>query len=354
MAYSIRWNESYSLQIRIMSVDKNTWVNKKELTNVIGVSIHKTANDEYPLLESGDMQFVSDTASPFENGWYRIEALFQQGGVAARLPLATLMFASYGGTTKWNYTDYDVQGYSVLKPLEERVLRTGEYIPKGENVSRWIANKIKECTPAPVLIRNGFTLTDPLVFASGTSYLQAIWTALDAKGYVIQIDGNGRIIITKMPSNPALVLDSSTAGLIVPEISWNADISNIPNRYYAVSPIDGTIAVARNVDVSSPTSYQKRGRRWVDYFDDSPSLTDGESIDQYARRKLQEVSDHFEKINIEHEFVPDVTVFDKIRCYLPNQNIEGLYVVEAQELSIGNGITIKESLSKESGGFKEY
>lgn len=352
MSSNIRWSDSYSLTMRVMSVDKNTWANKQELANVTGLSLHRTANDDYPLLESADMQFTSFTDDKFENDWYRIEAMFSQGEVVNRLPLATLMFDSYGGTTKWNYVDYDVQGYSVLKPLEERVLRTGDYVPKGEDVSAWISKRIKECTPAPVRIQNSFTLSEPLVFASGTSYLQAVWSALDAKGYILRISGNGLITICKKSENPSLILDSGHSVLALPEIAWNADISSIPNRYYAVSPIDGSIAVAVNTDSKSPTSVQARGR-WIDYYDESPKMVDGESIEQYAGRKLQELSNYFERVDIEHEFVPNITVFDRIQCNLPNQNVVGMYVVESQEITIGNGITIKESLSKDSGGFEE-
>lgn len=337
------WDGGQSLEWRIMRVNPSTWEDDVQVTGVKSISISRDATDDCPLLESGSVSFTTRPSVPFEQGWYRIEAMDMLGGYE-RLAIATMLFESDSSSSDRGWWISEVDGKSVLYPAKDKKFLAGDYVPKGVDGAEYAAKLLREVTPAPVVVEGGFTVDDYVVMDAGDTYLSTVWKVLMAASWCIQIDGRGVIHIVEKPSTPSLELYSGDMGLLEPDVSRSFDLSDVPNSYYATSY--GEEAHAVNEDPDSPVSYPARGR-WVDVVDSSPSRINGETMAAYARRMLEEASTVVESYSYNRAFRPEVYPFDIVRAYSDKVGMAGDYRILSQSLSCGKGITVQEKVGKE-------
>lgn len=345
------WGRAYTAKWRVMHVDIGTWADDKELDSVTSVSLSKDGSDDVPLLETGTMNVDMPIGQEFLDDWYRIEMLAIQydaenGRVAERYPIATLLFQSSSDVLNRKNKNVSLNGHSVLKPVSDRKLLYGTYAPKGIGVGQYCQKLLSECTPAPVVVDSDeIYLSDYVVFDIGMSYLEAIWLVLDNCGWCMQIDGYGQIHILEKPIEPALVLDRINSELLSPEISGERDLSDIPNRYYAT---DGDeVVVVTNEDPDSPTSYQARGNRWVDYVDTYPTRINGETLTAYAQRQLTNMSTIYKKKTYSREYIPEIHPFDVVRGSLAGLEMADDMRVMSQDVTCGVGVYVTETVGVE-------
>ena len=336
------WMGGYSSIWEVRRVNKDTWQDDDILGNVRTVSVERSCEGDAPTLESGSMTIDSPDGA-FDGTWYRVSMIAEQAG-KERVPMATLLFERASAHTEKNTVELECNGRSVLQPAADVKMPTGSYAPAGIDGASFAANLISQCTPAPVTVEGSFTLSDDYVFDPGCSNLEAAWKVLNAANWCIQIQGDGTIIVRAKPTEPSLELSKAHAGLLIPGVDDDFDISEIPNRYYAVN--DDEVAVATNEDASSEVSYQSRGR-WVDEVDTSPALVDGESLEMYAIRKLAEASTITRKFSYEREWWPDVYPFSVVSASLANEGIEGKPRVISQSVECGRGAKVSETSGME-------
>lgn len=330
----MNWDESYSASWRVFRVNRQTWADAEQITNVDGASINRTADGE--LLESGGLELTGD----FKPDYYRIVMTAEQGGEVERVDVATLLFDVSGGKYNHGVTAQNAEGYSVLYPASVTSIMAGEYAPKGVNGAEYAAELLQSAINAPVEAEGSFVLNDHVVHKIGSSVLDAVWAVLEAGNFVMQIDGRGVVHIRPKPNEPSLIADSSK--LFMNEISYQANISEIPNRYIAISGSLKTAAV--NDDPNSEVSYAARGY-YVDVVDQSPTPIDGETFGKYAERKLKEASVLKDERSYTREYYPGVLLYSVIRASI--DGLEGDLRVMSQSLSCGNGITINEKSVRE-------
>ena len=328
------WTRGYSSEWTVMAVDRDTWADAGIVEGVREVSISRDCTDSVPLLETGTMTLDADS---FEWEWCRIYMVANQVA-PVKVAIATMLFERQSSHFEKGARTLNARGRSVLQPVADRSMTRGSYAPAGTNGANFVANLLRECTPAPVNVDGSFTLVDDVVFDLGCSYLDAVWAVLNAANWCMQIDGDGTINIRKMPTEPSLELSRANAGVLIPGIDDDYSIVDIPNRYIAVD--DGEIAMATN-DSGSEASYNKRGR-WVDYVDESPVLVDGETLQSYADRKLVEMSTIMRKYSYQREYWPDVVPYSIVRATMPNNGIDGDLRVLSQSLECGRGVVISE------------
>lgn len=332
------WSRVYSCRCSIHRVDPRTWADMNELAGVLSFSVKRGCTEKVPLLETGSVTVDGDIAS----GYYRLSAITSQG-VVERHDVATVLIDDANPTYGRAVTN-SAACYSTLKPADDMRVVVGTYAPKGSDGAQEAARLLRRCTPAPIRVVGGFVLSSNVVFPTNTTYLAAAWSLLDAGNFCMQISGDGSVAIMPRPTRPSLVLDRDTAGLLMPEVSPNAPTSKVPNRYYAVG--GSSVAVAVNDDPDSSVSYQARGR-WVDYVDTSPILINGESLQEYAERKLREMTRVTRKVSYTREYAPEVVPFSVIRGNLPDKGLTGDMTVISQAVAVSHGIVVQETCSQE-------
>ena len=340
----IDWPAGYSAEWRVMRVDPKSWGDTEELVGVNSVTINRDCTDDFPLLESATLDCDISVNSEFEEGWYRVEMLARQNDAAERYPIATLLLQSGSGTIDRGYKHVAIDGYSVLKPAADRYLTAGVYAPKGMNAVDFVQRLLEECVDAPIVTEGSFDLNDYYVFPLGTSYIEAVWTILDAGNFVMQIDGYGRIHILPKPTEYDFDLSETNARYVQPAFDYELDLSDIPNRYIVY--YGDRVAVEINDQEDSLTSTMAR-QRYIDYIDEDPMMVNGESIETYARRRLVELSTVFKKYSYVREFYPDIYPFSIVKGSLSSIGFEGDFRVLGQTLTCANGITIAEKVGME-------
>ena len=331
----IDYGKGYSSTWSLVKVDPKTWAGCGEIYGLLSASVERDASSE--LLESGSAQFDSEVS---EGEFYgRLEMLAEQDGEIERHAIATLLFSPGDSTASRNGVVAEYTGRSVLAPAADRVLLTGSYAPAGVDGAQYAAALIAKCTPAPVTVEGGFTISDNYVFAQGTTHLEAARELLDGANWAIRITGGGAVSIGPKPQDPSLVLDSAHASLLGTEVGVNGSMESIPNRYIAVDGDRRATAVDESPD--NPTSYAVRGR-YVDVYDESPQLCNGEGLEAYAARKLREAVESIETRSYTREWWPDVTCGDLVIGSLASVGLDCSMRVKTQSVQIGRGALVTE------------
>ena len=331
----IDYGKGYSATWSLFKVDTATWAGSDEVTGLLSASVERDRDSD--LLESGSAQFDSQVT---EGEFYgRLEMLAEQDGEIERHPVATFLFSPGDSTASRNGVVTEYTGRSVLAPAVDRVLLTGTYVPAGSDGAAYAASLIAKCTPAPVSVEGGFTVSENFVFAQGTTHLEAARQLLDGANWRIRITGGGAVSIGPKPAEPSLVLDSANASLLGTEVGINGSMEEIPNRYIAVDGDSKAVAVDDSRD--NPTSLSRRGR-YVDVYDESPQLCNGESLQLYAHRKLQEAIESIESRSYTREWWPDVTCNDLVVGSLGTVGLDCTMRVKTQSVQIGRGAVVTE------------
>lgn len=345
---NIDFSKGYTSSFSLRPVDQSTWASGPSYAPVVSASAELDATDEYPLLQAGNCEVTLDVADSFEEGFYRIEMSVEQDGTRELHPICTLLMSSGESSIDRMAQTAKVTGYSVLKPASDRLMLTGTYAPKGCDGASYAAKLLRECTPAPITVEGSFTLDEHAVFGTGVSYLQAAWIVLKAADWCMRILGDGSIRIAPKPTEATFILDVEGRHHIVPGADMSYDLSEVPNRYFAVDGDD--VGVAINELEGSRTSVQARGR-YVDVIDDSPVKVGGETMTNYARRKLEEMSTVTREWSYTREYVPDLVPFDLVAGSVPEFGMSGAFRVLKQSIACGKGVTVSETLGQET---KEY
>lgn len=327
---------------RVRKIDEESWLPTDTISGVDSVTIKRATGDDAQLIESGDMSYSGNLSE----GWYRIEAMGEYGASSAVEPIATLLFACDG--SEWNHGTWggSMTGSSVLTYASEKRFKSGEYAPKGADGALYAAELLRKCIPAPIEVEGSFTLSDHVVFDLGSSIIDGVWAILETAGWCMQIAGDGTVTIMQKPTGYSLELTTETRGIVMPNLSTSLPISNVPN---VVKVYDGEqSAEAVNDDPSSQTSTVSRGRE-IESVEENPVRVDGETLAAYARRRLIELSDIYETIDIEREYVSGVLPYSAVRVSFAEAEIDDDYMVMSQTIECSHGIKVGETLGRKSG-----
>lgn len=324
---------------RVREVDPVTWQPGREVGCVRSVSIAKSANHDgsTPLLESATM----DVTGRLTEGYYRVESLSDERGLT---DVATMLFAPDDDEFGHGAWAGSASASSVLKPADDVVFKNGEYAPKGCDGAEWVASKLRETVRAPVTAHGSFTLDSHMVFDLGSSHLSGCWAVLDAAGWCIQLWGDGSVHVMEVPSEPEVALDPSS--MVAPTITHSLPIADVPN---VVMAYDGDQeAEAVNGDPASPTSVPSRGRR-IEVAEDAPARVDGETLQQYADRRLRELSAIYETFGIEREWERGIHPYSCISMNFPEAGITGTFTVLGQQIECESDLHLAETEGRRDG-----
>lgn len=320
----IDWGKGYASVTRVFRLDPNTWEAAGNLERVFSVSVECDCTDKVPLLQSGSMGVDS---SEFTPGYYRIETLATQGSSSERASIATLWFEASEYRNLGGRVEVSCEGRSVLWPASSRHMTKGSFVPAGADGAEIARELLSECLDAPVTAYGSFKLADNLVFSIGSTYLQAAWQLVDAAGWIISVDGDGNVGIMQPPYIPKDISE-----LVLQDVRDKVK-TNIPNVYIAMNGDE--VSRAENDDPKSKTSTANMPIN--DILDTTPTMLEGESLDEYAKRKLRESSEAEIERDYVRSFVPGIVPFTPV--------YDGSWsgFVLRQSLTIGAGITVSET-----------
>lgn len=344
---AIDWTRGYSATYQLYRVHPKTWADSELIGGLDSVSVERSSDGDAPLLESGSMTLMASIGDSLSEGYYRIAMVARQGDEAERVDVATLHCASTGGSVRRGADMLSVTGHSVLWPAQQDKIVSaseGRYAPAGMDGIAYAADMLRRSIAAPVTTQASVTLDDHVVFSSDTTVLAAVWAIVRACGCTMRVSGDGSVSIEPKQDVPALTLDSAHARLLHQEVRHELDLSAVPNVYVAID--GGDIAEAVNDDATSLTSTETRGYRSVT-IDRAPVRVNGETLDGYAARRLEELSTVTDSRTYTREWWPGVRPGDIVRGSLASVLLDGDMRVSKQSITCGRGITIQEQAGLE-------
>lgn len=352
----IDWTSGYSASWRVFRVNPETWADADELNGVTEISVERgiersveqgakrTADDSSKVIEKGSMSVDLVPGNTIDEGYYRFVMVARQGYDTERVDVATLLFTATGGEVNRGVDVVECNGRSVLWPASKVSVESGAYAPAGVDGVTYAERLLSGAINAPIVTEGSFTVDEHVVFDNGASVLDAVWSILDAGNFFMSIDGDGTVKIGPMPTEPSLSLDRTHARLLHPSIEHQLDYSDVPNVYKVTDGVSE--ATATNASESSITSTVTRG--WVsEVLDESPVRVNGETLQAYAERKLEEASTVEDARTYEREWWPGVHPCHVVRGSLASVLLDGDLRVKAQSIECGKGIVVTETAYRE-------
>lgn len=328
------WTKGFTASYYCVLVDPITW-RDMERFEFVGGSIKRK---ETGLRDSAD---IDCRDFGYGEAWIRIYMDTMQSGDSSHNALFTGLSSCPDEDIDGEARSSRVQLYSVLKPADDVLLPRGWYAPSGANGTSLIKELLSVC-PAPVVVEGqGQSLKNSIVSEDGETRLTMTERILTAIDYRMRIRGDGTIVISQPAETYTIALDTEENDVVEPEIQVSNDWYQCPNVFRAVS--DDLSAVAMDNNPDSPLSIPRRGREiWME--DTSCDLNDGESISEYAIRRLKKEQEVYMSVSYDRRFFPDLYVTDIVRLNFPRQGISGLYKVKSQSISLSYGASTSEEV----------
>ena len=330
------WSKGYSSSYYMTIVDPSTWrdLSRVDITNG---SIDRVSTG---LLNSGSV-----TVTEWDRGetYVRVYLDTRQGDSSEHIPLITGLTSVPEKQMNGVVKSYNVQIYSVLKPLEDILLPRGWYAPAGSDGAKVISELMK-VTPAPVEVTGEAPrLSEAIIAEENETYLSMTEKILLAINWRVRLKGDGTIELTDKASSVSINFDPVNADYIEPDVSIERDWFNCPNVFRATS---GNLSgIARDDDPDSPLSTVSRGREiWRN--ETASDFNTGETIAEYASRRLKEEQQFATTARYARRFVPDIYPSDIVYLMYPEQALQGAYVIDNQSVALGYAARTTEEVVK--------
>lgn len=337
------FSRPYASRWRLFRVDPSTWSEQEEVGGVISASISRNRGG---MLESGSIELDSPIGDNFGEGYYRLVLNATQDGRTERHYISTLHCSRTSGVVDRRYDRKSLTGRSVLVPASGVAMPRGSFLPKGSDAVDYVADILGSVLAAPVVTRGSFSLADDYVFDLGSKAIDVVWTVLDAGGWTMFIDGYGVVTVARMPDEPSIDMPEDMAKVLYPEISYETDLTEVPNRYVAIDG-SGNMAYAINDSQNSVVSTVSRGFIVDADVDTSPMPLGGETLADYCRRKLAEASVVSDTRSYTREYIPNLLPDMLIRGTLSTVGMTGSMRIDNQSLECGAGVVVTESSNRE-------
>lgn len=338
------WTKGFSATYYMSIVDPVTWRD----IDTIQIKGGEISRSESELMESADVDCVA-----YDNSRERYVRIWlntrQEGGGSSHTALFTGLATSPDDDINGVLITNRAQCYSVLKPARDVLLDRGWFAPANVRGSD-IVKDLLSVTPAPVIVEGESpNLAQYIVAEEDENHLSMAWKVLNAINWRLRIEGDGTVVICPKAESISALFDSIDTDVIEPELSVNFDWFSCPNVFRAIS--GDSSAIARDDDENSMMSTVRRGREvWSGESD--CALNAGETLQQYAERRLREEQSVSMTVSYDRRFNPDVLVGDLVGIKLPAQKIMGTFIVESHTIELGSGARTSEDVRKVSDEIK--
>lgn len=330
----MNWEKGFTATYYAYIIDAKTW-RETELLQITEGSISRTDSG---LRDSADITCINYDD---KERYIRVYLDVQQTGASDHVPLFTGLTSAPSRDIDGVLETDTIECYSVLKPAEDVLLERGYYVP-AETDGGMIIKDLLSVTPAPVeVVGEAPALQTSIIAEDGENHLTMVDKVLTAINWRMRILGNGTIQILPLAEETVRTFDPLNADVLEPTLNITRDWYECPNVLRAVA--DDVYAVARDDSDDSPLSTVNRGREvWAEETD--VALNTGESIAEYALRRLKELQLVETTAGYTRRYDPDVLVSDRVRLNYPKQGLNGVYEITEQKITLGYGCTTNEEV----------
>lgn len=333
----MNWSKGFSASFHATFIDPKTWRD----TDVLRITGGTINHIDSGLFESADIDCVE-----YEHGiekWIRIWMDVEQSGERAHIPLFAGLASTPDRSIEGPLVKHTLKCYSVLKPASDVLLPQGWYATRGFSGAEIIKKLLAVCN-APVEIEGDSPrLSDFLIAEQGETNMTMIEKILNAIDWRLKISGDGTISVCPKSDAVVATFDNLESDAVEPSVKVEYDMFECPNVFRAVS---GAVSYeAKDEDDASELSIQNRGREvWKE--ETSVTLSDDESIQRYAQRRLKELQGVAMTISYDRRYHDSVHVGDVIRLSYPEQDLVGTFKVTSQKITLGAGLKVSEEVIK--------
>ena len=327
---AVEWKNGYSAIYYATVVDPKTWADLNRI-ELLGGTISRDYSTE--LVESADLDCKNYNET--QEQWIRVWLDTKQGANSSHTALFTGLAISPSKTINGQSITETVQCYSVLKPAQDILLDRGYYAPIDTD-GGYLIQSLLNCINSPVEISEELSdnrkLTQSIIAEAGENHLSMVNKILYIMNWRIKIDGTGEVWVGPYSKEPVIIFDNLDNDMIETSINYTYDWYDCPNVVRAV--MDDRVAIARDDSDTSPLSTVSRGRE-IWYEESDCLLNDKETLDEYAKRRLNELQRVAAKMSYDRRYHPDVYPSDVIRIHYPNQGVQGDYMVSSHNIELG-------------------
>lgn len=338
------WTKSMEQTFEYYEVDPISWKDKKRLTTVVSSSI--TRDLTVDTLGSATIDIVNMVGECY----IRIYLVTNQNGIQEKHPLGTYLVQTPQTSFDGKVTSVSMDAYTPLIELKENPVPLGFTLLEEENIMANAYTIAKDNCRCPVIkTESDKTLTADFVANADDKYMTFLRDLIANANYQFDIDEMGRILFRPVQKTDALqpvwTFNDDNSSILYPEMSLKHDLYGVPNvvEVYFTYGDEILHSIAKNQDVSSPTSIQSRGREII-YRITSPSLPGvptQEQLDEYAVNVLEELSSVDYTITFTHGYYP-CRPGDCIRLNYKRAGLQDIKAkIISQNISCDNGTKVK-------------
>ena len=218
----IDWTRGYECQWRFSPVDVRTWASMGATSNAVSATY--SADITTDAVETGTLSCSMPYTVEAPSGWMRIEGLITQGDEAESITVGTLYFEPESASWQGGRRTDSLRGTSGIFPSSEAdPVKDGAWAAKGENGAAHVASLIGEHTSAPIVIGEGCKVPETVVFDLDSTPLNAAKAILDATGWIMRPDGEGRIHVMQAPTEPVAGFGGRERGMFLSQSSMDSN-----------------------------------------------------------------------------------------------------------------------------------
>ena len=328
----IDYGNGISAKYYVARVNPQTWADAGEISISSGSITKKAGSD---LVESAEITVNEDIGT---ESWVRVYLIASQGGAMERVPLFTGLVSSPSRNINGFMETRKLDCYSVLKVAADILLPVGWFAPARTNGGELIRILLSDL-PCPVELDEGSpNIISSFVAGNNDSKLSVAQDIAEAINWQIKVHGDGSVRICPKPLTISGTFDNIENDIIETSVTDNRDIFSVPNVLRVT--LNGSSATARDDDPDSVYSTVNRGREvWKN---EDAKLAAGESLGEYAVRRLKEMQNPSRKLSYTRRFQPDVDVNDLVSIIYPKQSIGDVFRVQSQTIELSHGAKVKE------------
>lgn len=331
----MQWNRGYKAIFYATTVNPKTWADNNERVEIIDGSI-----DREPTGLRDSAEITSD-AEGYNERLIRIYLDAVQNSDISHNALFTGYAVSPTLDVEGTLKTQKYSCYSVLKPADDILLERGWYAPLGANSGALIRDLLS-VTNAPFTIEGEpGSLQNYIVAEDNETRLTMVDKILRIMGLDLVITGAGEIILRPKKTNADEVFDPATNDVVEPSFSITHDWYEVPNVLRVI--MDDVSAIARDDSEASLYSTVNRGREiWKQ--EASADIAAGDTLADYAKRRLKELQMVGTQVSYTRRFLPDINVSDIVR--IRYESLSGLYRITQQKITLGHNLTTSETVER--------
>lgn len=328
------WLSTMQQTFEYYVVDPGTWKDVRQLTSVKSCTISR--DREADSLGSATI----DMADSVGECYFRAYLVTIQNGIKEKHPLGTYLIQTPATNHDGRKRGFSMDAYTPLIELKENLPPLGYSLFKGYNIMDYAYRLVRENVRAPVVpTKCEETLQTNFVSNTSDTWLTFVNDLVASAKYRLDLDELGRILFAVEQKTEALqpvwTFNDDNSSILYPEVTMDHDLYGIPNVVevlYSTGNTDSKYhARVVNNDPNSLTSTVSRGREIV-HRELDPNIggnpTKGH-IQEYAERRLKELSSIEYKITFTHGYCP-IRLGDCVRL---NYSRAGFNNVKAKIIS---------------------